>query len=55
VAVLDAGGHAVVVKRADRASSLRPPPATAKARGALVFTPRAEARDGGAHWPPGFK
>jgi len=35
VAVLDAGGHVVVLKRADGASILRPDLATAKAWGAL--------------------
>jgi uncharacterized protein GlcG (DUF336 family) len=35
VAVLDAGGHVVVLKRADGASILRPQLATAKAWGAL--------------------
>ena len=36
VAVLDAGGHAVALKREDAASSGRPAIATAKAAGALV-------------------
>ena len=54
VAVLDAGGHVVVLKRADGASIMRPELATAKAWGALGmgFGGRELARRAGA--VPGF-